>query len=132
MPDTPALEKHHTLQDLSDRIALAITKSLRFFADVFFARRYGHRAVVLETAAAVPGMVGGALQRLRSLRHLEGDRGWIQPLLDEAASERMHLMTFLHVAQRSAFERLLIVSVQGVFHNSFLLLYLVSPGRPIA
>jgi len=37
-------------------------------------------------------MVGGALQHLRSLRHLEGDRGWIQTLLDEAANERMHLI----------------------------------------
>lgn len=27
----------------------------------FFARRYAHRAVVLETVATVPGMVGGAL-----------------------------------------------------------------------
>ena len=29
-----------------------------------FAHRYGHRAVVLETVAAVPGMVGGALVAL--------------------------------------------------------------------
>ena len=132
MPETPPLEKHHTPQDLSDRVALAITKSLRFFADVFFARRYGHRAVVLETVAAVPGMVGGALQHLRSLRHLEGDRGWIQTLLDEAANERMHLMTFLHIAQPSAFERLLIVLAQGVFYNFFFRFTWYRPGRHIA
>jgi hypothetical protein len=27
----------------------AFTRCLRFFADILFARRYGHRAVVLET-----------------------------------------------------------------------------------
>ena len=32
---------------------------MRVFADAFFSKRYGHRAVVLETVAAVPGMVGG-------------------------------------------------------------------------
>jgi len=35
-----------------------VTKFLRLFADTFFAKRYGHRAVVLETVAAVPGMSG--------------------------------------------------------------------------
>jgi len=33
---------------VSDRIALGMTKFLRFFADAFFSKRYGHRAVVLE------------------------------------------------------------------------------------
>jgi ubiquinol oxidase len=72
---------------------------MRFFADTFFAKRYGHRAVVLETVAAVPGMVGGVLQHLRALRRMEGDRGWIHLLLDEAENERMHLMTFIQIAQ---------------------------------
>ena len=54
-----SLKQHHTPNGFSDRLALAFTKSARFFADTFFARRYGHRAVVLETVAAVPGMVGG-------------------------------------------------------------------------
>src|SRR5690606_34283851 len=125
-PDTPPPVTHHTPKDLSDRVALAMTRSLRFFADVFFARRYGHRAVVLETVAAVPGMVGGALQHLRSLRRLESDRGWIQTLLDEAENERMHLMTFVLIARPSALERLLILLAQGVFYNCFFLLYLIS------
>lgn len=43
---------------------------MRFFADAFFSKRYGSRAVVLETVAAVPGMVGGALQHLRALRRM--------------------------------------------------------------
>ena len=121
-----ALERHHAPKDLSDRVALAFTKFLRFFADTFFARRYGHRAVVLETVAAVPGMVGGALQHLRALRRMEPDQGWIRTLLEEAENERMHLMTFIHIARPSQFERLLILIAQGVFYNLFFLLYLVS------
>ena len=127
MSETPALERHHVPRDFSDRIALAFTKAMRFFADTVFARRYGHRAVVLETVAAVPGMVGGALQHLRALRRMEGDRGWIRTLLDEADNERIHLMTFIHVAQPTRFERLLIVIAQGVFFNLYFFLYLISP-----
>ena len=126
MTDAPQLERHHIPVDLSDRVALAFTKALRFFADTFFARRYGHRAVVLETVAAVPGMVGGALQHLRALRRLESDRGWIRTLLDEAENERMHLMTFIQIARPSTAERLLILLAQGVFYNLFFLLYLIS------
>jgi ubiquinol oxidase len=100
---------------------------MRFFADVFFAKRYGHRAVMLETVAAVPGMVGGTLQHLRALRCMKSDRGWIRVLLDEAENERMHLMTFIEIAQPSRFERLLVILAQGVFYNLFFLLYIFSP-----
>lgn len=71
-------------------------------------------------------MVGGTLQHLRALRRIESDHGWIRTLLDEAENERMHLMTFIEIAQPSRLERLLIVLVQGVFYNFFFLLYLVS------
>ena len=118
---------HHEPGDLSDRFAYAVTKMFRFFADTFFARRYGHRAVVLETVAAVPGMVGGALQHLRALRRMESDGGWIRTLLEEAENERMHLMTMIHIARPSRLERLLVLVAQGVFYNLFFLLYLVSP-----
>ena len=127
MPVTPQPQRHYAPKDFRDRIAYAFVKFLRFFADIFFARRYGHRAVVLETVAAVPGMVGGALQHLRALRRMEGDNGWIHTLLEEAENERMHLMTFIHIAQPSKFERLLILFAQGVFYNFFFLLYLISP-----
>ena len=121
------LSRHHRPENLSDRFALAVVKMLRFFADTFFAKRYGHRAVVLETVAAVPGMVGGALQHLRALRRMEDDHGWIRTLLDEAENERMHLMTFIHIAKPSGLERALIVLAQGAFYNAFFLLYLISP-----
>ncbi len=82
---------------------------------------------MLETVAAVPGMVGGALQHLRALRRLESDRGWIRTLLDEAENERMHLMTFIQIARPSTAERLLILLAQGVFYN----LHLHGFGEPL-
>lgn len=117
---------HPPPQCISDRVALTIVKFMRFFADVFFSGRYGHRAVVLETVAAVPGMVGGALQHLRSLRRMKNDDGWISTLLEEADNERMHLLTFVHIAQPSWPERVLIIIAQGVFYNLFFILYMFS------
>jgi ubiquinol oxidase len=124
---TTSPASHHDPKNVSDRVAYGFTKLLRFFADAFFARRYGHRAVVLETVAAVPGMVGGVLQHLRALRRMESDGGWIHTLLEEAENERMHLMTFIQIAQPSSFERLLVLFAQGAFFNLFFLLYLLSP-----
>ena len=111
---------------LSDRIAYRFVRFMRFFADAFFSGRYGHRAVVLETVAAVPGMVAGNIQHLSSLRRMKNDDGWIHTLLDEADNERMHLLTFVQIAQPTTFERLLIIIAQGVFYNAFFLLYLLS------
>jgi Alternative oxidase len=54
---------HHTPVGFSDRFALVFTRLLRWCADTFFAQRYGHRAIVLETVAAVPGMVGATLMQ---------------------------------------------------------------------
>lgn len=124
--DTDAPNTHHEPQNLSDRFALGFVKLLRFAADTFFAKRYNHRAVVLETVAAVPGMVGGALQHLGALRRMEDDNGAIRMLLDEAENERMHLMTFIQIVKPTQLERVLIVIAQGAFYNAFFLLYLIS------
>lgn len=125
--EAPLLEAHHAPRDIHDRIALRLVKGMRVFADAFFAGRYGHRAVVLETVAAVPGMVGGLLQHLKALRHIRDDRGWIRELLDEAENERMHLMTFVQIAEPSRLERLLIALGQAVFYNAYFWLYLFAP-----
>ena len=117
---------HHAPADLSDRFALGFTKLLRFTADTFFAKRYGHRAIVLETVAAVPGMVGAMFTHLSSLRRMKDDEGWIRTLLEEAENERMHLMTFIEIAKPTLFERLVILMAQWVFLVLFSLLYLVS------
>ena len=120
------LNVQHRPLDISDRIALGFTKMLRFCADTFFAKRYGHRAIVLETVAAVPGMVGATLTHLKCLRRMEDDKGWIRTLMEEAENERMHLMTFIEVAKPSVFERMVILGVQWVFYLAFFALYLVS------
>ncbi len=121
------IEPHRKPAGLRDRIAFAFVKFLRFFADLFFRKRYGHRAVVLETVAAVPGMVGGLLQHLRAIRRMRDDQGWIKELLDEAENERMHLMTFIQVAQPTLFERGLIMIAQAIFYNFYFFLYLFAP-----
>jgi ubiquinol oxidase len=127
MTTTPAdLTRRHRPATFSDRVALSFTKVASLLADTFFAKRYGHRAVVLETIAAVPGMVGATLQHLKALRRMRGDGGWIRTLMDEAENERMHLMTFIEIAKPTLLERWLILLAQGVFYNSFFLLYLVS------
>ena len=120
------LDTHHAIRDWSDRTAFAITRGLRFLADTFFAKRYGNRAIVLETVAAVPGMVGAALIHLRCLRWMREDEGWIRTLMDEAENERMHLMTFVAIAKPSWIERMLVLLAQAAFFIFFLVVYLVS------
>uniref|UniRef100_A0ABL6VH92 Ubiquinol oxidase n=1 Tax=Cannabis sativa TaxID=3483 RepID=A0ABL6VH92_CANSA len=92
-----------------------------------FRRRYGCRAMMLETVAAVPGMVGGALLHCKSLRRFEHSGGWIRTLLEEAENERMHLMTFMEVAKPKWYERALVFTVQGIFFNAYFVGYLISP-----
>ena len=117
---------HHVPTGFSDRFAQGFTRLLRLCADTFFAKRYGHRAIVLETVAAVPGMVGATIQHLNSLRRMVDDEGWIRTLMEEAENERMHLMTFIEIAQPTVFERLVVMLAQWIFYVGFFLLYLVS------
>ena len=115
---------HTPPESFSDSFALFITKTLRFLADTLFRKRYGHRAVVLETVAGVPGMVAGVLHHLRSLRKMEDDNGMIKELLEEAENERMHLMTFIEIAKPSKFERFLILLAQIFFGIFYTFLYI--------
>ena len=124
---SPTIARHHAPQSTGHKLALGLVKLMRRFADGFFAKRYGHRAVVLETVAAVPGMVGGLLQHLKALRQIRDDQGWIRELLDEAENERMHLMTFIEIAQPTRLERLVILTTQLVFYNAYFWLYLFTP-----
>ena len=125
-PGAIELDAHHPVCDGSDRLAQGITRSLRFLADTFFAKRYGNRAIVLETVAAVPGLVGAAMVHLRCLRWMRHDHGWIRALMEEAENERMHLMTFIEIARPSWLERALVLVAQAGFFTFFLLLYLLS------
>ena len=121
------LTKHHDPRDVSDKIALGFTKALRFIADTFFKKRYGHRAIVLETVAAVPGMVAGAGLHFKSLRRMEDDKGWIKELLDEADNERMHLMTFVELAKPNIIVRLVILLAQAIFITFYAIVYFFFP-----
>ncbi|MBU3634991.1 alternative oxidase [Polynucleobacter sp. es-GGE-1] len=119
---------HYKPINFSDRVAFFFTKSMRFFADTFFQKRYGHRAVVLETVAGVPGMVSGMWTHLISLRKMKTGYGpKIRTLLDEAENERMHLMTFIEIAKPNAFERFLVLTAQAVFWNMFFVIYVFFP-----
>lgn len=83
--------------------------------------------MMLETVAAVPGMVGGMLLHCKSLRRFEHSGGWIKTLLEEAENERMHLMTFMEVSKPRWYERALVFAVQGIFFNAYFLTYILSP-----
>ena len=108
--------------------AKAMTMFFRFFADTFFSKRYGHRAVVLETVAGVPGMVAGMLVHLRSLRRMEKGNGTkIHEMLAEAENERKHLMFFIELVKPSWFERVIIVIAQLIFWHFYLVIYLITP-----
>jgi ubiquinol oxidase len=119
---------HYIPIQISDRVALSFTKGMRFFADTFFKKRYGHRAVVLETVAGVPGMVAGMWTHLTSLRSMRVGYGpKIRTLLAEAENERMHLMTFIEIAKPNLFERYLVLITQAIFWNFFFVIYVFFP-----
>ena len=112
-------------ENISDAFALSMTKFFRFTADTFFAKRYGHRAVVLETVAGVPGMVAGVWMDFKSLRAMKAGYGeQIREMLAEAENERMHLMFFIEIAKPNIFERLLVTSAQIVFGLFYLFMYI--------
>jgi hypothetical protein len=116
-------------------------------------RKWLVRLIFLESVAGVPGMVAGMLRHLRSLRRMSRDNGWlvllliyslwriyfkssllknygqyrIETLLEEAYNERMHLLTFLKMAQPGLFMKLMVLGAQGVFFNVLFLSYLISP-----
>ncbi len=120
--------QHHAPVNFSDRFAFAFTKFLRFIADTFFAKRYGHRAVILETVAAVPGMVAGMWTHLKSLRQMRTGYGpKIRTLLGEAENERMHLMTFIEISKPTAFERAIVLMAQLIFWHLYFVIYVLFP-----
>ncbi len=108
--------------------AKSMTRFFRFMADTFFAKRYGHRAVVLETVAGVPGMVAGMLLHFQSLRKMKTGYGEdIREMLAEAENERMHLMFFIEIAKPNLFERGLVIAAQWIFGLFYLFLYIIDP-----
>ncbi|KZF24392.1 alternative oxidase [Xylona heveae TC161] len=146
---------HREAKDWSDWIALGTVRLLRWGTDLCTGYRHDKevsksetaaaaavekppkftmnerkwliRFIFLESVAGVPGMVGGMLRHLRSMRKLRRDNGWIETLLEEAYNERMHLLTFLKMAEPGWFMRIMVLGAQGVFFNGFFFAYLISP-----
>ena len=111
-------------ENISDAFALSMTRFFRFIADTFFAKRYGHRAVVLETVAGVPGMVAGVWMHFKSLRKMKVGYGeQIREMLAEAENERMHLMFFIEIAKPNYFERFIVLFSQMIFGLFYLFMY---------
>ncbi|KAL7150552.1 hypothetical protein ABFS83_05G120200 [Erythranthe nasuta] len=121
------VKKHHKADTFMDKFAYWTVQTLKYPTYLFFQRRHICHAMLLETVAAVPGMVGGMLLHAKSLRRFEHSGGWIKALLEEAENERMHLMTFLELSQPQWYERALVFAVQGVFFNAYFVAYVVSP-----
>ncbi len=108
-------------------------------------RNYLIRNIFLESVAGVPGMVAGMLRHLHSMRRMKRDNGWcvmtfpmlmietmltstrIETLLEESYNERMHLLTFLKMAEPGWFMRAMVLGAQGVFFNTMFIAYLISP-----
>ncbi len=90
-------------------------------------RKWLIRMIFLESIAGVPGMVAATLRHLHSLRRMKRDNGWIETLLEEAYNERMHLLTFLKMAEPGWFMKFMILGAQGVFFNALFFSYLASP-----
>jgi len=82
------------------------------------ANRWLTRVIMLESVAGIPGMVGGVLRHMKSLRTLERDNGWINHLLAEAENERMHLFIFMKFKDPGFFFRWSIFITQGVMFNA--------------
>ena len=114
------------VETIRNTLAMSMTKFFRFIADTFFAKRYGHRAVVLETVAGVPGIVAGVWLHLKSLRKMKTGYGPdIREMLAEAENERMHLMFFIEIANPNWFERYLVLFAQALFFIFYMFLYMI-------
>ena len=112
---------------MSDFFAKSMTRFFRFTADTFFRKRYGHRAVVLETVAGVPGMIAGMLTHFASLRTLKRGYGTkIHHMLEEAENERKHLIFVLHITKPTILEKGIIIIAQMMFSMFYLALYMLS------
>ncbi|KAJ3221224.1 hypothetical protein HK099_003676 [Clydaea vesicula] len=124
--DLEKLDKnfHFEPVDIVDKMAF---RTMKIFTHAFFNKRYNHHAVVLETVAAVPGIVASAARHMRSLRNMQRDNGWINPLQEESENERMHLLIWMQVTKPTKLERVLVIIAQGLYLNAYVLFYCLSP-----
>ncbi len=125
---------HHKPQGVRDWISYGTMKALRSTFDILTAYKPGEmtealylrRFIFLETVAGVPGMIGGMVRHLKSLRSMTMDGGWIHHLLEEAENERMHLFTFIKLRNPGILFRMSVLFTQAVFIMGFSATYLLS------
>lgn len=126
---------HKPARGVVDAVAYGLVKTCRWCFDTFSGYRFGRiterkvitRCLFLETVAGVPGMVGGMVRHMSSLRGLKRDHGWIHTLLEEAENERMHLLTFMKIGEPGLVFRAAILLTQAVMFNLLFVLYLANP-----
>eukprot|EP00127_Corallochytrium_limacisporum_P007030 Clim_evm38s240 gene=Clim_evmTU38s240 len=126
---------HKDTKDFTDQIAFSAVEMVRSGFDwasgytdaKLSVNQWLTRIIFLETTAAVPGMVAGALRHFQSLRRMEREGGYLHTFLEEAENERMHLMTALAMKRPGAFFKLAVLGAQGIFTNMFALAYFTSP-----
>lgn len=117
---------HKPVSSIHDAIAYGLVKFFRLLADIYFGKRYANRAIMLETVAAIPGIVATWLLHLRCLRRIKDDNGWINQLYEEAENEKMHLLVYIQIGKPSYFERFAIYLVQIFFTPFYFLMYMLS------
>jgi threonyl-tRNA synthetase len=130
------IPSHRKPLGIRDNLSYGAVYGTRSFFDLFTGysnertlsrEQWLNRFIYLETVAGVPGMIGGMMRHMISLRSLKRDYGWIHTLLEEAENERMHLLTFVELRQPGPFFRLAVLVTQGVFFNTFLAAYIITP-----
>jgi hypothetical protein len=128
--------KHTVPTTAIQTVAFWSIRAVRLGFDVFSGYAFGkvseakllRRILFLETVAGIPGMVGGALRHLRSLRRVQRDHGWIHVLMAESENERLHALVFSQLKQPGPLFRLAVLGAQGIFWNFFFVAYLISPS----
>ncbi len=118
---------HKEPKEMTDKIAYKIVHYLRHLVHYTFGSNHVHHALLLETVAAVPGMIGAMLRHFSSLRSMKTEHGKVGILMEEAENERMHLMTWMEIAQPSFIERMMVLTAQIGFTTFYTMLYILSP-----
>lgn len=94
-----------------------------------FTRGYGERleakALVLETLAAIPAIVIGAIRALRAQRRRTDD-ALVRDCATEADNEHAHMLAFAAITELTWVDRLVVVMGQPVLAAAFALLHTVS------
>jgi len=127
---------HHEPQNIKDRLAFYTMKAARVTFDFFSGYKPGfmteslylRRMIFLETVAAIPGMMGGMIRHMKSIRSMTPDGGWIHHLLEEAENERMHLFMFIKLRNPGILFRMAILGAQAVVVVAYSTVYAISPS----